>query len=181
MARYFKFRTAAVVTAGALAFFSCKKSDTDGSKVITEDSVWSTDQEALATVNAAFPPWQRLSSSFSFLLESATEHTISFEGTDDEAGPLVSQFKADANNWYPTKICNYLYVSIGEANRTIAKADSSYTSTTLSQETINLVRGRAKFIRALGYSYLTQLWGEVPLILKTSATQAEQTTRKSID
>ncbi|GAB3431613.1 RagB/SusD family nutrient uptake outer membrane protein [Niabella aquatica] len=172
----------AFIALSALGAVSCKKDAGDTPPtVITGESVWKTDQEALAQANAAFPPWQRLSSSYSFLLESATEHTISFEGADDQAGPLVSLFKTDVNNWYPTKIFNYLYVSIGEANRTISKADSSHAGGSLSQATIDLAKARAKFIRALGYSYLVNLWGEVPLILSVKPTQAEQTTRKPID
>lgn len=182
MTKRFNYLAAAVVTASSLVLFSCKNDDPDGQpQVITGESVWKSDQEALATANAAYPPWQRLSSSYSFLLESATEHTISFEGNDDADGPLVSQFKLDVNNWYPTKIFNYLYVSIGEANRTIARADSSYAGDNLSEGTIKLARARAKFIRALGYYYLTNLWGEVPLILTTKPSQSDQTTRKPID
>lgn len=170
------------VAVGSLAGYSCKKEvDPDNNKPITGESVWKSDQEAIATANAAFPPWQRLSSSFSFLLESASEHTISFEGADDADGPLVSQFKTDVNNWYPTKIFNYLYVSIGEANRTIEKADSSRAGGSLSQASIDLAKARAKFIRAHAYAYLVNLWGEVPLILKTKPSAADQTSRKSID
>ncbi|MCO5239642.1 MAG: RagB/SusD family nutrient uptake outer membrane protein [Chitinophagaceae bacterium] len=170
------------VAVGSLAGYSCKKEvDPDNNKPITGESVWKSDQEAIATANAAFPPWQRLSSSFSFLLESASEHTISFEGADDADGPLVSQFKTDVNNWYPTKIFNYLYVSIGEANRTIEKADSSRAGGNLSQASIDLAKARAKFIRAHAYAYLVNLWGEVPLILKTKPSAADQTSRKSID
>ncbi|MBW7892961.1 MAG: RagB/SusD family nutrient uptake outer membrane protein [Chitinophagaceae bacterium] len=173
-----------VIAIGSLAGSSCKKDLDPGNippPVITGESVWKSDQEALATANAAFPPWQRLSSSFSFLLESTSEHTISFEGADDEAGPLVSQLKTDVNNWYPTKIFNYLYVSIGEANRTIEKADSSSAGGGLTQASIDLARARAKFIRAHAYAYLVNLWGEVPLILTTKPSQEEQTSRKSID
>lgn len=170
------------IAVGSLAGYSCKK-DTGGDPpdVITGESVWKSDQEALATASAAYPPWQRLSSSFSFLLESTSEHTISFEGADDADGPLVSQLKTDVNNWYPTKIFNYIYVSIGEANRTIGKADSSRAGGNLSQASIDLAKARAKFIRAHGYAYLVNLWGEVPLLLTTKATAAEQTTRRSID
>ena len=178
-----KIAVAAIVVISS-AGYSCKKDVGGGDTpppVITGESVWKNDQEALATASAAFPPWQRLSSSFSFLLESTSEHTVSFEGADDADGPLVSQLKTDVNNWYPTKIFNYLYVSIGEANRTIEKADSSKAGDNLTQASIDLARARAKFIRAHAYSYLVNLWGEVPLILKTNPTQQEQTTRKSID
>lgn len=167
------------IAIGSGLLYSCEKQDAP--QVITGDSVWKTDQEALAAAAAAYSPWQRLSSSYSFLLESQTENTISFEGADDKDGPLVSLFKTDVNNWYPTKIFNYLYVSIGEANRTIEKADSSIASTNLSNDGINLAKARAKFIRGLGYLYLTQLWGEVPLILKTNSTSEQKTTRRSIN
>lgn len=182
MNKRLNYLSIAAIALSSFGLYSCSKDSPDNpDPVITGESVWKTDQDALATASAAFPPWQRLSSSYSFLLESATEHTISFEGADDEAGPLVSLFKTDVNNWYPTKIFNYLYVSIGEANRTIAKADSSFASASLSQEAINLAKARAKFIRALGYSYLTNLWGEVPLILSVNPSQTEKTARKSID
>ncbi|HET9571616.1 MAG TPA: RagB/SusD family nutrient uptake outer membrane protein [Bacteroidales bacterium] len=178
MKKYFKPLAFIVLTIGSVALFSCESNNPD---LITGESVWKSDQEALASANAVYPPLQRLSSSYSFLLESQTETTVSFEGADDANGPLVSLFKTDVNNWYPTKIFNYLYVSVGEANRTIAKADSSSASENLSQESIDLAKARAKFVRGLDYLYLTQLWGEVPLIISTNATQDDKTYRRPID
>lgn len=160
--------------------YSCTKKE-DIPQVIQGNSVWKTDQEALAAATAAYSPLQRLSSSFSFLLESQTNNTVSFEGDDSQNGPLVSLFKTDENNSYPSKIFNYLYVSIGEANRTIEKADSSVVSANLTKEGISLAKARAQFIRGLDYLYLTQLWGEVPLFLTTNPTTAESTTRKPIN
>ena len=180
MKQIFKSIAFIAIATSSVLLSSCD-SKKDDPQAITGVSPWKTDQQALASASAAYSPWQRLSSSFSFLIESQTESTISFEGADDQNGPLVSLFKTDVNNWYPTKIFNYLYVSIGEANRTIIKADSSSVSDNLSKETISLARARAKFIRGLGYLYLTQLWGEVPLILTTNPTTSVQTTRRSID
>lgn len=180
MKQFFKSIAFTAIAISSVVLSSCDSSK-DEPTVISGESVWKTDQEALATANGAYSPLQRLSSSYTFLLESQTDATISFEGADDKDGPLVSLFKTDVNNWYPTKIFNYLYVSIGEANRTIEKADSSHVTETLTQEAINLAKARAKFIRGLDYLYLTQLWGEVPLIVKTKPTTAEQTTRKPID
>src|ERR1035437_5209507 len=178
MKQFFKPIAFIAIAVSAVTLSSCSKDETT---VISGDSVWKTDQQALATVNAAYSPLQRLSSSYSFLLESQTDATVSFEGADDQNGPLVSLFKTDPNNSYANTIFNYEYVSIGEANRTIEKADSSHVADNLSQATIDLAKARAKFIRGLGYLYLTQLWGEVPIILSTKPTTAEQTTRRSID
>jgi hypothetical protein len=178
MKKQFKFTAIATFAIGFVALYSCKGNEPS---VVSGTSVWKTDQEALATASAAYAPLQRLSSSYSFLLESQTDATISFEGADDADGPLVSLFKTDVNNWYPTKIFNYEYVSIGLANRTIEKADSSRVGETLTQNGIDLAKARAKFIRGLDYLYLTQLWGEVPLILTTNPSTTVQTTRRSID
>lgn len=180
MKQIFKSIAFVAIATSSVLLSSCT-TKADEPQVITGESAWKTDQQALATVNAAYSPLQRLSSSYTFLIESQTDATVSFEGADDQNGPLVSLFKTDVNNWYPTKIFNYEYVSIGEANRTIEKADSSHVADNLSQATIDLARARAKFIRGLDYLYLTQLWGEVPLILSTKPTAAEQTTRRSID
>ena len=180
MKQIFKSIAFIVIATSTVLLSSCD-STKDSPTVISANSVWKTDQQALAAAGAAYSPWQRLSSSFSFLIESQTDATVSFEGADDQNGPLVSLFLTDANNWYPTKIFNYLYVSIGESNRTIEEADSSTVTTNLSKSSISLARGRAKFIRGLSYLYLTQLYGEVPLILSTKATTAQQTTRRSID
>jgi hypothetical protein len=167
---------AIIISLGLL--YSCKK---DNTQVISGNSVWQDDQQALAAASAAFAPWQRASSSFSFIIESQTEATVSFEGADDANGPLVSLFKTDANNTYPSKIFYVLYVSINAANRTIEQADSSKGSTNLSQSGITLARARAKFIRGLDYLYLTTLYGEVPIILSSNSTTAQQTTRQPID
>src|ERR1035437_3906617 len=145
MKQIFKSVAFIAIAISSVLLSSCGKKDEP--QVISAVSPWTTGQQALAAAGAAYSPWQRLSSSFSFLVESQTDATVSFEGADDVNGPLVSQFKTDVNNSYPTKIFNYLYVSIGEANRTIAKADSSSVSVNLSQASISLARARAKFIR----------------------------------
>jgi hypothetical protein len=182
MKSFIRFWALIAITVSFITLVSCDKDDKNNEEpIISAESAWKTNEEALATVNAVFPPLQRLSSSYSFLLESATETTISFEGADDANGPLISLFATDVNNYYPAKIFHYLYVSVGETNRTIEKADSSLVSSTLTQETIDLVRARAKFVRGLNYLYLTQLWGEVPIFLSTDASQTERTARKPID
>lgn len=157
--------------------FSCKKIDTgDDNNVIGTDGVTS-DAEALALANAVYGPLQTLSSSYSFLIESGTESTISFEGTEDKDGPVVSRFETKPGTWYPVKVFSRLYKSIGAANLAIEKISTADTSK-VTQATNNLTVARAKFIRGYGYFNLVQLFGEVPLILSSSSTDK---TRASID
>jgi hypothetical protein len=141
---------------------------TDPDVPVITTEVFKTSAQAEAYVNAAYGPLQTLSSSFSFLLESHTESTISFEGAETAGGPVASRLETDAANSYVNKLFNAFYNSIGITNGTIEKLDSSRVTDKLSQEAKDLVRGRALFIRALDYLYLVQLYGEVPLRRSTS-------------
>ncbi|GAB6010756.1 RagB/SusD family nutrient uptake outer membrane protein [Viscerimonas tarda] len=160
----------------AVAFSSCE--DEEEQTLITPPA---TSAEAEALANAVYGPLQTLSSSYSFLVESATETTVSFEGEDNVEGPLVSQFDIKPDNWYAVKVFNRLYTSIGAANLAIEQIGATVVSDELNKEGKDLLIARAKFIRGYNYFQLVQLYGEVPLILSSSATEADKTTRKSID
>lgn len=146
---------------------SCSDDDDSSSSTVTDESVVSSDAEALALVNGAYGPIQTMSSSYSFLVEIATESGISFEGEDDADGPLVSQLKHDETTWYPIKIFNRSYTSIGTLNDAIEKiaASSAVSSTAKTEYT-----AKARLLRANNYLWLVQLFGEVPLILSTDDT-----------
>jgi hypothetical protein len=191
MKRVFFFTAASLV----FALYSCG-SDDDIDKGIDEKiedeieniittEVVKTDAEAEALGNAVYPPLQRLSSSFSFLIELPTDYTISFEGPEDRGAPVISRFEHapktgfDVPHDYPDKAFSRLYEGIGKANIAIEKLDSSRVTDKLSQETKDLVIARVKFTRALSYLYLVQLYGEVPLRLTTQTPVA--TNRASID
>ncbi|MDR3129382.1 MAG: RagB/SusD family nutrient uptake outer membrane protein [Tannerellaceae bacterium] len=162
-----KFWLLGIVT----ALVACDKDDTP--EVVTGEI--KNDAEALAVSAGVYPSLQVLSSSFSFVIESATEGTISFEGAEEEPGPVVSRFETEPTTWYPVKIFNNLYISISAANDAIERVPKAEA---VSEATKKLAVGRAKFVRALDYLYLVQLFGEVPLILNPGEAS---TTRASID
>ncbi len=158
-------------------FVSCnddpKEPGSGGNGTIT------TRAEAEALANAVYGPLQTLSSSYSFLVESGTETTISFEEVDDSKdGPQVSIFETSSNNWYAIKVFNRLYKSIGSANLAIERISEADISSSLTQEDKELFIARSRFIRAYNYFQLVQLYGEVPLILSSGSSE---TTRASID
>lgn len=165
----FKFLALTVVA----VLYSCSSDDDNG--IVTDENVVKSDAEANALVNGAYSPLQTLSSSFSFLVEIATEAGISFEGEENEAGPEVSRLEVQPTNWYAVKVYNRLYKVIGLANDAIEKISASdAVSESAKEQTI----GKAKLLRGLSYSYLVELYGEVPLVLQTGTTV---TTRSSID
>lgn len=175
-----KYFLSALLALVALAFYSCNNDVIEGGEEDTD--VPKTTAEALALVNAIYGPLQTLSSSYSFIIESATETTISFEEVDDSKdGPQVSILETVPSNWYPIKVFNRLYKSIGAANLAIEKISAVQVSDNFSQANKDLYIARAQFIRGYNYFRLVQLFGEVPIILTTNATTEESTTRKSID
>lgn len=149
-----------------VAFPSCNDKDDNGS-IVDGSSVLKSDAEAIALVNGVYGPLQTVSSSFSFLIESATEGTISFEGEENEAGPEVSRFETKPTTWYPVKVYSRLYQAVGTSNDAIEKISAS---SAVSEATRKVSIARAKFLRGLSYSYLVQLFGEVPLVLQTGTS-----------
>ena len=161
------------------ALFSCSDDNNEPENGGESSSTVKTRAEAQALANAVYGPLQTLSSSYTFLLESATETTISFEEVDDSKdGPQVSIFETTPSNWYPIKVFNRLYKSIGAANLAIEEISAAAVSTNLTEADKNLFIARAHFIRGYNYFQLVQLFGEVPLVLTSKSTER---TRASID
>ncbi|MDR2424224.1 MAG: RagB/SusD family nutrient uptake outer membrane protein [Prevotellaceae bacterium] len=174
---YFRFVAYAAI-ATSLVFAACNKDDDNNGDATEKIVPPKTDNEALALANAVYGPIQTLSSSYSFLLESATETTVSFEERDDSKdGPQVSILETVPSNWYPIKVFSRLYQSIGAANLAIDRISASE----LKDSVKNLLTARARFIRGYDYFQLVQIFGEVPLILSVDAGELDRTTRKSID
>jgi hypothetical protein len=168
---------------GAVAHHSCSKDDNPANIVeVTDEVVITSDADAFNFILGILKP-QGLGSGGSFLLESLSESTISFEGDDEQDGPLVSRFALTPTNGYVELIYEKEFKSVADANIAIDKisaiesapadVEGGYalylynqehgTSYALSQGGKNSALGGAYFARALGYFYLVQLWGEVPL------------------
>ncbi|MDR0711913.1 MAG: RagB/SusD family nutrient uptake outer membrane protein [Prevotellaceae bacterium] len=171
------------ITFGAAAHYSCSKDDNPTNIVeVPDEVVITSDADAFNFILGILKP-QGLGSGGSFLLESLSESTISFEGDDAQDGPLVSRFALTPTNGYVELIYEKEFKSVADANVAIDKisaiesapagVEGGYyltlynqeqgTDYVLSQGGKNSALGGAYFARALGYFYLVQLWGEVPL------------------
>ncbi|MCD7972190.1 MAG: RagB/SusD family nutrient uptake outer membrane protein [Candidatus Azobacteroides sp.] len=162
-----------IALAATILLFSCNDSNDDN--IVGGGNVVQSDAEALALVNGAYGPYQTLSSTFTSLIETPTDGTISYLGDEDGDAPKASRIEIDYTNTYPVKTFNALYQSIGIVNDAIEKVNASDA---VSESTKRLATARAKFLRGLFYSYLVQLFGEIPLSLQTDVVVKE---RSSID
>jgi len=173
--------SAALATTLSLGFVSCTSDDDDNSgnnNQVTDENVVADDASALSLVNGVYSHWQPLSSSFSFIIELNSNKLISFEGEESEAGPVNSRFEQNDKTWYQVKIFNHLFLGIAQDNEAITTIENSLKAGKVSQNGYNAAVGKAKFLRALAYLKLTQLWGEVPVFTEKGGSTTD---RKSID
>ena len=159
-------------------FASCSSSDDDavagGGSQIDVDNVVKDDQSAISLVNGVYSHWQPLSSSFSFIVELNSNKLISFEGEEGEAGPVNSRFEQVPDTWYQVKIFNHLLLGIAEDNEAITTIENSFKSGKVTQAGYNAAVGKAKFLRALAYLKLAQLWGEVPVFTEQGGSTTQR-------
>lgn len=168
----------AVIASALLAGFSSCKEDNDDENQIDLDNVVADDASAISLVNGVYSHWQPLSSSFSFIIELNSNKLTSFEGEESEAGPVNSRFEQEPTTWYQVKIFNHLFLGIAQANEAITTVSNSLKAGKISQQGYDAAVGKAKFLRALAYLKLTQLWGEVPVFTEEGGSTTE---RQSID
>ena len=176
MKKNFLFSAALAATL-SLGFVSCSSSSDDAgsnNNQVTDENVVDDDASALALVNGVYSHWQPLSSSFSFIIELNSNKLISFEGEESEAGPVNSRFEQEPTTWYQVKIFNHLLLGIAQANEAITTIDNSLKAKKVTQSGYNAAVGKAKFLRALAYLKLAQLWGEVPVFTEKDGSTTER-------
>ena len=173
--------SAALAATLSLGFVSCSSDDDDdnssaNNNQVTDENVVADDASALSLVNGVYSHWQPLSSSFSFIIELNSNKLISFEGEESEAGPVNSRFEQEPTTWYQVKIFNHLLLGVAQDNEAIATVSNSLKAGKVSQAGYNAAVGKAKFLRALAYLKLAQLWGEVPVFTEQggSTTQRQE-------
>jgi len=170
---------AAVITSG-LTFTSCSDDNNGGNdeKQITDGNVVNDDASALSLVNGVYSHWQPLSSSFSFIIELNSNKLTSFEGEENEPGPLNSRFEQEPTTWYQIKVFNHLLLGIVQDNEAVQTVENSLRAGKVTRAGRDAAVGKAKFLRGLAYLKLAQLWGEVPVFTEQGGSTTE---RKSID
>ena len=167
--------SAALTVLFSIALSSCTKDDDNAiDNQVTDENVVADDASALSLVNGVYSHWQPLSSSFSFIIELNSNKLISFEGEESKEGPLNSRFEQQPNTWYQVKIFNHLFLGIVQVNEAITTINNSFKAGKLTQEGYDAAIGKAKFLRALAYLKLAQLWGEVPVFTEAGGSTTER-------
>lgn len=159
----------------SLGLTSCSSNDVASTDNIISIHQVKNDEEALALADNALFTYANKAQSYSFVVETFTSKTTSFEGDDSEAGPKVSLLDVDPTNFYLVRLYNRNAAAIAVANEAIEKISAS-SAVSASGKAIAIAH--AKLGRALAYHALVRLYGEVPL---NTSTQNISKQRAAID
>ncbi|HRF32984.1 MAG TPA: RagB/SusD family nutrient uptake outer membrane protein [Cyclobacteriaceae bacterium] len=101
------------------------------------------------------------------LCASLSSDELTFFGIGASSADQYRQFSESnlaPNNFIVSGLWSSLYTTVYKANAIIEGVN---VATVLREEVRKQLLGEARFIRALCYFYLTNLWGDVPLVLTT--------------
>ncbi|MDR3267931.1 MAG: RagB/SusD family nutrient uptake outer membrane protein [Tannerella sp.] len=143
--------------------FACNDLDVIPLDTLTGSNFLKSDEDAVAAVNGVYNPYVYLSSTLTYIIDGASDATISGEANLGGGGPDMASLTYDAANSYVYTAWSTFYTGITNANALIEALSASDTGVT--EPLRSRLLGEARFLRALYYFYLVQLYGDVPLIL----------------
>jgi hypothetical protein len=132
----------------------------------TAESFWKNESDAIAGVNAVYSTLHRgaISRWMPFYYIIRSDEGKSTSPATDIVNNMDQFMVTDYNYGNAYGIWHDLYVGIFRANQVL----ENVPNIDMNETTKNRVLGEAKFLRGLFYYNLVSLWGNVPLMLKTS-------------
>jgi hypothetical protein len=162
-----------ILSALLLGFVSCNDLALIPESQLTKYNFPLTDNDAIAAVNGVYVANSDLSSASSYVGDLPGDATQCGEEVTSGSGASIGIYQHDPGNGTVTSVWTTLYSGITSANAAI---DDIAAATGVSEALKTRLTGEAKFLRALYYFYLVQLFGEVPVVLHpdegTGATRA---------
>lgn len=167
---------------GVFFFFSC---DLDRTPLenLSEKSVWSNEESAKVALvglydvdNSGAPaPADWWSTSGLVFLEFASDNAYDRRGQNSEYHRLTNGTLLSTNS-YIKKYWEAAYKKISKCNDFLMGIDNLQAA----PEIVNRYKSEARFIRATQYFYLTQFFGDVPLVTKPLTLQEANTVKKTL-
>lgn len=170
-----KFKFEIIILFACISLTSCEdflEIETPHTKIVSE-TVFKNDETAISTVTGIYNELFNADFSSGYINSVTVLAGISSDvfqmrsETDNRYGPF-NQNQISPNG-SPDAIANYnlwssAYNIIYMANSVLEGLEKS---TSISQNVRTMLTGQALFIRAFSYFYLTNLYGDVPLVLST--------------
>lgn len=132
----------------------------------TIDNFWKTANDAQSGVNAIYSTYHRVGLARNEFFLTIVRSDEGFSTSPNST--LINNFDVfnvtNYNLWETTTVWQDLYVGIGRCNQVLDNVPAIDMDETVK----NQLLGEAKFMRGFFYYYLATLWGNVPVLLKTS-------------
>ena len=140
--------------------------DIENPNEATVESFWKNENDAIAGINAVYSTLHRgaISRWMPFYYIIRSDEGKSTSPATDIVNNMDQFLVTDYNYGNAYGIWNDLYVGVFRANQVLDNVPNIEMNETVKAGVI----GEAKFLRGLFYYNLVSLWGNVPLMLKTS-------------
>jgi hypothetical protein len=152
----------------SFVFTGCEKDlDIINPNEATVEAFWKNQSDALAGVNAVYSTLHRgaISRWMPFYYIIRSDEGRSTSPATDIVNNMDQFLVTDYNFWGAYDIWKDIYVGVFRANQVLDNVPPIAMDESLKSR----VLGEAKFLRGLFYYNLANLWGNVPLMLKTSS------------
>jgi hypothetical protein len=163
-----------ILLAALLALSSCREGFLELSPISQPNvnDFYKTPNDLLNAVNAAYASLQTGSLYAGRDLQDLAEYRAdnAFDNDPSANSGLrynIDRFQAGSENTVIENVWRRLYETIYRCNVLLDNADAVAMDETLK----NRYKAEARFIRALCYSHLVQLWGPVPVVLKAESSE----------
>jgi len=140
------FLVALLTVSTGINFTACSSDNDDANNVINNETNTLTDEQAIALSDNALFEYYHKAFGLSFIVETFTSKTHSFEGEESADGPLISRHELTPNNVYFVNRWYNKNSAIANANEAIEKISAA---SGMSENAKKIAIARAKYI-ALG-------------------------------
>lgn len=135
----------------------------------SDSALYKTASEAEAALGGVYADFRNEYFELDYFVNGDAQSDDAYAGADNPANFQIDDFNIDATNLNITRDWAYLYSTIGKANLVIDNV-MAVPDSALTMDRRRGIIAEASFIRAFQYFQLVQLYGDVPLVLKSITT-----------
>lgn len=135
----------------------------------SDSAFYKTASEAEAALGGVYADFRNEYFELDYFVNGDAQSDDAYAGADNIANFQIDDFNIDATNSNITRDWAYLYSTIGKANLVIDNV-MAVPDSALTMDRRRGIIAEASFIRAFQYFQLVQLFGDVPLVLKSITT-----------
>lgn len=135
----------------------------------SDSAFYKTASEAEAALGGVYADFRNEYFELDYFVNGDAQSDDAYAGADNPANFQIDDFNIDATNLNITRDWAYLYSTIGKANLVIDNV-MAVPDSALTMDRRRGIIAETSFIRAFQYFQLVQLYGDVPLVLKSITT-----------